>query len=144
MTPTDAASFDPVSWMKQWAAAMKLAPSTLVQPILPGWTFNVNSFNSSAPQTEADVLEQHSYGRQLGRIGDALAALVKDLPETGEGKPFEKFLEMKAQIDAIKAGNAQERVRRLMADLDLLKVLRPEEHKRLKAELDKQLARRAR
>lgn len=134
-------AWDPVSWMKQWSAAMQLAPSTLVQPILPGWTFNVNSNNSSAPQTEADVLARHSYGRQLGRIGDALAALVRDLPDTADGKPFARFLEMQDEIDAVKAGNAEARVKRLLADLDLLKVLRPDEHARLKAELKKQLPR---
>jgi len=139
MAQTDAAAFDPVSWMKQWAAAMKLAPSTLVQPILPGWTFNVNSFNSSAPQTEADVLEQHSYGRQLGRISDALAELVKGRPDNGEGEPFKKFLEMKKQIDAIKAGNAEARVKRLLKDLDVLKVLDREAHDRLRAELKDRL-----
>jgi hypothetical protein len=138
---SDTPVFDPTSWMKQWTAAMQLAPSTLVQPILPGWTVNVNSHNSSAPQTEADVLERHSYGRQLGRIADALAELVKGLPERGDGEPFRKFLEMKDEIDSVKAGNAQARVRRLLADLDLLKVLRPEEHARLKAELKKQLPR---
>ena len=138
---SDTSVFDPVSWMKQWSAAMQLAPSTLVQPILPGWTVNVNSNNSSAPQTEADVLERHSYGRQLGRMADALAELVKDLPESGEGEPFRKFLDMKDEIDAIKAGNAEARVKRLLADLDLLKVLRPDEHARLRAELKKQLPR---
>lgn len=140
MASTPTVPFDPVSWMKQWSAAMQLAPSTLVQPILPGWTVNVNSHNSSAPQTEAEILEEHSYGRQLGRIADALAVLVRDLPDV-EGEPFGKFLEMKDRIDAIKAGNAEARVRRLLADLDLLKVLRPEEHARLRAELKRQLPR---
>jgi hypothetical protein len=140
MGGTTAAAFDPASWMKQWTAAMQLAPSTLVQPILPGWTVNVNSHNSSAPQTEAEILQVHSYGRQLGRIGDALAALVRDLPDV-EGEPFGKFLEMQTEIEAVKAGNAEARVQRLLADLDLLKVLRPEEHRRLEAELKKRLPR---
>ena len=55
MASTDTPAWDPASWLKQWSAAMQLAPNSLVQPILPGWTLNVNSFNSSAPQTEADV-----------------------------------------------------------------------------------------
>ena len=58
--------------------AMHLVPQTLVQPILPGWTLNVNAFNSSAPQTEAEIVQRHSYGRQLGRIAEALAALLDD------------------------------------------------------------------
>ena len=48
---------------------------------------------------------------------------------------------MTAEIDDIKAGNAQARVERLLADLDLLKVLKPEAHARLKDELKKRLPR---
>jgi hypothetical protein len=139
---TDTPAWDPTSWMKQWTAAMQLAPNTLVQPILPGWTFNVNAFNSSAPQTEADVLQRHSYGRQLGRIGDALEALIDERDKDRKDKRFAEFREMKDQIDAIKEGNAVARVERLLADLDLLKVLRPDEHQRLKDELEKRLPRR--
>jgi hypothetical protein len=101
----------------------------------------VNSHNSSAPQTEADVLERHSYGRQLGRIADALAELIADRPDAGDTGALRQFLDMKADIDAIKAGNAEARVQRLLADLDLLKALRPEAHARLKAELARRLPR---
>jgi hypothetical protein len=139
MAQTDAASFDPVSWMKQWGAAMQLAPSTLVQPILPGWTFNVNNYNSRAPQTEAAVVQRHSYGRQLGRIGEALAVLLDERDPAQKDTRFAEFRQMQEQIADIKAGHAVERVDRLLADLDLLKVLRPAEHARLKAELKKRL-----
>lgn len=132
-------AFDPTSWLKQWSAAMQLAPNTLVQPILPGWTLNVNAFNSSAPQTEADVLQKHSYGRQLGRISDALELLVQARDPKAADERFDDFRSMKAEIDAIKAGNAEARVARLLADLDLLKVLKPEAHARLKDELKKRL-----
>lgn len=141
MAATDTPAWDPTSWLKQWSAAMQLAPNTLVQPILPGWTLNVNAFNSSAPQTEADVLAKHSYGRQLGRIGDALEILVQARDPKGSDERFDDFRSMKAEIDAIKAGNAEARVARLLADLDLLKVLKPEAHARLKDELKKRLPR---
>ncbi len=139
MASTDTPAWDPTSWLKQWSAAMQLAPNTLVQPILPGWTLNVNAFNSSAPQTEADVLSKHSYGRQLGRISDALEILVQARDPKGGDERFDDFRSMKAEIDAIKAGNAEARVTRLLADLDLLKVLKPEAHARLKDELKKRL-----
>jgi hypothetical protein len=43
--------------------------------------FTVNLGRSSAPEVEADILEEvGSYGRQLGRIGDALEVLVNRLP----------------------------------------------------------------
>ncbi|MFT3955922.1 MAG: hypothetical protein QM722_16485 [Piscinibacter sp.] len=139
MAETSTPAWDPTSWLKQWSAAMQLAPNTLVQPILPGWTLNVNAFNSSAPQTEADVLQKHSYGRQLGRISEALAVLVDARDPKAADARFADFRKMKGEIDDIKAGNAQARVARLLADLDLLKVLDPQAHARLKDELRKRL-----
>jgi hypothetical protein len=141
MAETTTPSWDPASWLKQWTSAMQLAPNTLVQPILPGWTLNVNAFNSSAPQTEADVVSKHSYGRQLGRISEALAILVEARDPKRSDERFEDFRTMTDDIDKIKAGNAEARVARLLADLDLLKVLRPEAHARLKDELKKRLPR---
>jgi hypothetical protein len=141
MAETTTPTWDPTSWLKQWSAAMQLAPNTLVQPILPGWTLNVNAFNSSAPQTEAEVVGKHSYGRQLGRIGEALAILVDARDPKSTDERFDDFRTMNAEIAEIKAGNATARINRLLADLDLLKVLRPEEHARLKDELKKRLPR---
>lgn len=141
MAETTTPTWDPTSWLKQWSAAMQLAPNTLVQPILPGWTLNVNAFNSSAPQTEAEVVSKHSYGRQLGRISEALAILLDARDPKHTDERFEDFRTMIAEIADIKAGNATARVNRLLADLDLLKVLRPEEHARLKDELKKRLPR---
>lgn len=141
MAETSTPAWDPSSWLKQWSAAMQLAPNTLVQPILPGWTLNVNAFNSSAPQTEANVVQKHSYGRQLGRISEALALLVEARDPKGSDERFDDFRSMKAEIDEIKAGNAQARVERLLADLDLLKLLDPPAHARLKDELKKRLPR---
>lgn len=141
MAETTTPTWDPTSWLKQWSAAMQLAPNTLVQPILPGWTLNVNAFNSSAPQTEAEVVSKHSYGRQLGRISEALAILLDARDPKHTDDRFDDFRAMNAEIAEIKAGNAVARVNRLLADLDLLKVLRPEEHARLKDELKKRLPR---
>lgn len=141
MAETTTPGWDPASWLKQWTSAMQLAPNTLVQPILPGWTLNVNAFNSSAPQTEADVVSKHSYGRQLGRISEALAILVDARDPKHSDERFKDFRTMTDEIDKIKAGNAEARVARLLADLDLLKVLRPEAHARLKDELKKRLPR---
>jgi hypothetical protein len=42
---------------------------------------NINLGKSADPQLEAQVLDEvGSYGRQLGRIGDALSVLLKHLP----------------------------------------------------------------
>src|SRR4051812_6889679 len=56
---------DPADWMLTWQAIWRGTPESLTQPILPGWTFNINSNNSSAPETEVEVVARHSYGRQL-------------------------------------------------------------------------------
>lgn len=124
------AGTDPAAWVRSWSAAF--APQSLVQPILPGWTFNLNSNNSSAPQTEAEIVQRHSYGRQLGRIADALAVLVAAAPaKVRDDECVEKFLELKQDIDRVKREAAAERVRRLSADLDLLKKTDRDEFERL-------------
>lgn len=46
--------------------------------------FQINLGRSTAPDTEARILDEvGSYGRQLGRIGDALEVLVKEFPREG-------------------------------------------------------------
>ena len=62
---------------------MFLAPDWLGQTINPGWTLAgvvVNPQNSSAPAVEQSVLSHHSYGRQLGRLMDAVEALLDAAP----------------------------------------------------------------
>ena len=64
---------------------LALAPSQLTQTINPwSWTFGdmslftVNLGQSSDPGFEARVLEQvGSYGRQIGRIGEALEVILR-------------------------------------------------------------------
>ncbi len=66
---------------------LALAPSQLTQTINPwSWSFGdislftVNLGQSSEPAFEARVLEQvGTYGRQIGRIGEALAVILKTL-----------------------------------------------------------------
>ncbi len=116
------------------------APQNLVQPILPGWVFgsvtNITEQNSSAPDTEQQIVAAHSYGRQLGRVMDALALLIADLPKARQGEPaFEQFARTRAEIDDIKAKAAARRLDRIVADLAALKQARPEDYERLAAAL---------
>lgn len=131
---------DPAAWMRSWWTAFGLAPQNLTQPILPGWTITINGINSSAPQTEVDVVQRHSYGRQLGRIADALQALIE---ERGQGAPdddrFREFMEMKREIDEIKLDAAATPIDRLEADLVALKAARPTEYRRLRDALQRVL-----
>jgi hypothetical protein len=111
----------PGEWMRTWQAMWRL-PDSLVQPILPGWTFNINSSNSTAPQTEVDVVARHSYGRQIGRMSDALQLLIEERHgKTPEDKRFADFLTMKHEIDKVKQDAVATRIERLIKDLELLK-----------------------
>jgi len=110
------------------------APQNLVQPILPGWVFgsvtNVTEQNSSAPDTEREIVASHSYGRQLGRVMDALAVLIAASPKQGDAA-FEEFAKMRREIDDIKTRAAARRLDRVAADLATLKESKPEDYERL-------------
>jgi hypothetical protein len=135
---------DPAEWLRSWSEAMRAVPQSLTQAINPGWNFgptlNINSGNSSAPQTEVEVVQRHSYGRQLGRISEALELLIEERARTSpKDKRFDDFLKMKAEIDTVKLDAAAARVDGLRADLAALKKSRPDEYKKLKDALRKAL-----
>lgn len=65
---------------------------------------NINLGRSSAPQVEADVLaDVGSYGKQLGRIGDALIVLLTHFHPTDELTVEEQTAidELKKMLDQI-------------------------------------------
>jgi vacuolar-type H+-ATPase subunit I/STV1 len=101
--------------------ALYAAPQSLNEPILP-WTFAgvvVNENNSGDPATEQAVISKDSYGRQLGRISDALAFLIDRLPdEEKKDKTIQAFSEMKVQIDKIKRERETARFDKVLSDLD--------------------------
>ena len=117
--PLSLTGFDVGEWMRSWQSLWR--PDHLTQPILPGWTLNVNSNNSTAPTTEADVVARHSYGRQLGRISDALDLLITERHgRMPKDKRFADFLAMKHEIDGIKRDAAAARIEQMTSDLALL------------------------
>ena len=119
------------------------APRNFVQPILPGWfgsVTNITEQNSSAPDTEREIVAAQSYGRQLGRVMDALAVVIADLPRAKQdATAFEEFAKLRREIDDIKAQAAARRLDRIAADLATLKATKPEEYERLAATLRKAL-----
>ena len=123
----------PAEWLRTWQAMWRVAPDNLAQSILQGWTLNINSNNSTAPQTEVDVVARHSYGRQLGRMSDALELLIVERHgKTPEDKRFADFLAMKHEIDKVKQDAAAARVERIVKDLALLKAQDQEQYVRLR------------
>jgi hypothetical protein len=103
---------------------IQAAPDVLAQNINP-WTININSNNSSAPGTEQRILARHSYGRQLGRLMDAVDLLINDLEArkasiSGDER-VQDFYSLKDEIDDIKVKAAQRRLEGIEADLKLLR-----------------------
>ena len=140
MPQTDPPAWDPASWMAQWTKLVPLAPQNLVQPILP-LTFNVNAFNSGAPQTEAAVLQQFSYGRQLGRISELIELMLEAGTLDEKDERVVDFRKMRQAIQNLKGEGVAARIERLISDLDLLKKTNRPEYERLQAELRKRLPR---
>jgi len=119
--------------MRTWQAMWRAGPDYFVQPILPGWTFNINSGNSTEPRTELEVVAKHSYGRQLGRVSDALELLIEERHgKTPKDERFADFLTMKRKIDDVKRAAAATRIDGILKDLALLKAQDEKEYTRLR------------
>jgi hypothetical protein len=84
-----------------------LKPSISVNP---GWTFGnliVNDQNSSAPDTEQDIVAADSYGRQLGRVIDALVELIEERPNWKQQPALKELVALHAKrTDQIKVRGA--------------------------------------
>jgi hypothetical protein len=117
----------------------------LTQPINPGWTFgnviSVTEQNSSSPETERDIVASESYGRQLGRIMDAVTELVSELPQSTQQKPvFKDLIALSDKIQKIKSKSAAHRLDRVAADLAELRTRDVAEYRRVVQELRDALA----
>jgi hypothetical protein len=122
----DGTSFtNPFLWPLEMA--LNLAPKSLNQSILPGWSFlTINENNSTSPETEQYVLARHSYGRQIGRMMDLVDVLAKTVPESVKAdkdykKVYPKFEEVVADVKAAKKEAAGIRRRRLLEELTSMK-----------------------
>lgn len=119
-------------------ALSPFAPQSLVQPILPGAMFgnviSITERNSASPETERDIATEVSYGRQLGKVIDALAALIADRPGgAGTHEALGDLLALRAKIERTKQASMERRVERLESDLLWLKEKQPEQFKRIAA-----------
>jgi len=126
----DAMSDTTRDWMFGWPG-FNWAPQRLVQPINPGWSFTVNNINSTAPQVEHDVLARHSYGRQIGRLTDAVCALADALPKVESDPRIEAFRELARDVAQIKQQGSAQRIERLREELEELKRNDPQAWRRL-------------
>ena len=116
-------------WRTAMAAAqswpMTFAPNSLSQPINPGWTFGnviVNESNSTAPQTEQEIVRRHSYGRQIGRMMDAVDLLIEHAPAAvKKDRRATELQKIERDVDTIKREQAAQRLERLREELLALK-----------------------
>lgn len=130
----------PMSPLDFFERLLPAAPRSLDQPINPGWTFgnliSVTEQNSSAPDTERNIVAVHSYGRQLGRLIDAVTALIEDLPEAEQQSPaFKQLADLQEEIAKIKSQSAGRRLDRFAADLEELRKSNKAEYQRVASEL---------
>jgi hypothetical protein len=104
---------------------VSFAPERLWQPVNPGWTFGnvtINSTNSSAPDVEQAVVSHYSYGKQIGRMMDALQVLVKALPVASKNAPaIKEFESLAADVNKTKSAAAKTQLDRLQSELEALK-----------------------
>ena len=122
----------------QATQALALAPHNLTQPINPGWTFGnliqVTERNSSAPDTEAQIVGRHSYGRQIGRVMDAVALLLERADaSTRDDARAEDFAALQRDVLAIKREQSAARLLRLRDELVSLRRDHPEAWRELQA-----------
>ncbi len=122
---------------RAWMPTGIAAPQQLSQSILPGWSLiSVNEGNSAAPDTEQAIVAKASYGRQLGRLLDAVEALIAERPEfAGKKDAFAALHALAEEVNAAKRDAAKARINRLRSDLVLLEEHEPAEFARQKAAL---------
>ena len=120
--------------LRAWNALAQRSMFTFNEPILQGWTFNIDSNNSTDPDTEHEVLRSTSYGKQLGKLTDAVAQLVALAPPDKRAA-FGEFTAMKKEVDGAKKRALAARVARVKLDLERLKDSDADEYERLRAML---------
>lgn len=125
MTDSPGASplFDPFFWLRAWSGSTT-ATGGFVQPILPGWTFGnlvVNETNSSSPATESAIVAQDSYGRQLGKLLDAVFELIQLQGGAKDIKAFEELTVLRNRIEKIKLTTVADHLKLIEEDLARLK-----------------------
>jgi hypothetical protein len=123
---TDASSFARATelWARLWSPWTWVAPQQLSQPIDPGWSFGnviVNEHNSSAPSTEQSIVAEESYGRQIGKLLDAVYDLCQQRPDAVTNPAFQDIAKLRDRVERMKRDAAAERVDQLQRDLELLK-----------------------
>lgn len=102
------------AWTPQW----------LDQRFNNGWSFGnvvVTMQNSSAPEVEREVVSQHSYGRQIGRLMQAVVVLAQRVPGAAATPEVKDLLALCEEVSRIKDEARQRRRVELLEELRALK-----------------------
>lgn len=122
--PTFASLFD---WRLPFGPSANFAPNT-------GWTFGnlvINTTNSRAPEVEQAIVGKLSYGRQLGKVIEAVEVLCASL-KAGRGDPrIQAFEELAEDVRKIKQSMATDRLTQLKRELEDLRTQDPAAWRRL-------------
>ena len=98
-------------------------PASVDERFNNGWTFGnvyVTQANSASPEAEREIVGRYSYGRQLGRLTDAVVALAEASGLDADPK-IQPLVEMAGEIDTLKRQAKQRRSAQLLAELKALK-----------------------
>src|SRR5690349_17309443 len=98
-------------------------PASVDERFNNGWTFGnvyVTQANSASPDAEREIVGRFSYGRQLGRLTDAVVALAEASGLDGDAR-IQPLVEMAGEIDAMKKDAKQRRRAQLLDELKALK-----------------------
>jgi hypothetical protein len=127
MTDADPLAAMP-AWAKAWTPWWTTAMQSFSQPILPGWSFGsvtVNEQNSSAPGTEQAILSSQSYGRQIGKLLDAVCAQIEAQGGPKDVVAYKDVVALREKVEQIKRDAAAARIDQFQRDLELLKSADP-------------------
>jgi len=125
------------AWMTPWMwPSSATVPQSLTQPILPGWmignSIEINETNSTSPEAEQKIVAAESYGRQLGRVIDALAVLIDERPPgSPQVSALNDLIALRDKVEGIKAEVEASRSQCIEADLASLKQRDPDEYQRI-------------
>jgi hypothetical protein len=95
----------------------------LSQPINTGWTFGnliISEQNSSAPDAERQIVSRDSYGRQIGKLLDALHTLIEAQGGARDVAAYQQIVKLWERVEQTKRKAAVRRIDQLQRDLQFL------------------------
>ncbi len=111
-------------WLRPWVGRGPLSGD--VTQAIDASFIRLTTTSAGNPELERQIVEQvASYGRQLGRVLDALDVLIRQTEDadlaSGDRQTLDALLSLRGDIEAAKEQAAASRVDRLVADIRALR-----------------------